>query len=127
MLDPNIIQEEEMNMQPDRHILLQNMYKRENDALINNSSIVSVGKANAITRWTVLRGDVKRDTLHPKKEFHHQIGIKGFNLRNKPVIADGKNNRINFIHLLQHLWPGCWKSQLLKMNASIDKTNRIVS
>jgi len=111
-----------MNMPQDRHILLQTIYKREKDALIKSALVVTVGKNNAVTQWTV-RGDVERDTLLPNKEYHHQIGIKGFNFGNNPVIADGKNNRINFLHLLQHLWPSCWKSQLKKMNASIDKSN----
>ena len=121
--DPDIIREEVMNMPQDRHVLLQTLYKREKDALIDSGLIVKVGKANAITQWKV-RGDVQRDSLRPNKEYHHQIGIKGFNFGNKPVIADGKNYRINFLHLLQHLWPGCWKSQLQKMNTSIETANR---
>ena len=88
VLDPEFIRKEVMNMQPDRHLLLQTIYKREKDALINSALVVSVGKSNAITRWTVCG----EDTLRLKKEYHHQIGIKGFNFWNKPVIADGKNN-----------------------------------
>jgi len=118
--DPNWIMEE-MFEGSDRHAQLQAAYQRRKAALIEKKVSVTVGKHGESAKWTV-RDDVKRN-ITPDVEFHKQIGVRGFDFKERPVCADGKNQRINFKSLLEHLWPGDWRRQLENMNSYIKKAN----
>ena len=72
--------------------------------------------------WTVCE-DVKNRP--EQKEFFKSVGIKGFDFSNLTECKDGKNKRINFLHLLQHLWPGDWREQLRQLNDKIEKKQQV--
>eukprot|EP00934_Nitzschia_sp_Nitz4_P004390 Nitzschia sp. Nitz4//scaffold475_size5561//3915//5458//NITZ4_009216-RA/size5561-snap-gene-0.2-mRNA-1//-1//CDS//3329552714//4380//frame0 len=53
-----------------------------------------------------------------------EIGLAGFNFRMKPIQQSSTNNeRINFMDLLIHLWPGDWREQLQLLNVRVDRHN----
>ena len=53
------------------------------------------GEGAAAVTWTVRDGVPANSAV--KEELWKQVGVKGFNFRNKPIKAGGNNNRINFL------------------------------
>ena len=97
-------------------------YQKKKTELINQKASKCCGTGADKLQWTV-RNDVKKSHDNTTQEYHDILGIKGFNFNKKNVKANGKNDRINFLNLLKHLWPGDWKDNLAKMNQYIKKHN----
>jgi hypothetical protein len=120
-LDPNWIIEE-MMLEGDHHTQQRARYLREKANMIERKVSVTVGKQLETTTW-IMRDDVKSDETNQKVEFHKKLGIRGFDFNHLPVRADGKNDRINFLDLVKHLWPGDWKAQVVNANKYIKEFN----
>jgi len=76
--------------------------------------------------------DIKASDVKPIREFNRNLGIRGFEFGpNGRTVKDkrGKNSRINFMELFQHLWPGDEKEQLNKMNEmlSLESKERVAA
>ena len=117
-LDPNWIHDEilanERNCTRQQKLACSICKKEE---MIQKKTTAVKGEGAAAVTWTV-RDDVLINST-VKEELWKQVGVKGFNFRNKPIKADGNNNRANFLHLLQYLWLGLWKNQIKRMNKKI--------
>jgi hypothetical protein len=83
------------------------------------------GPGQLNTTWTVVQ-DIKACDVKPLREFNRNIGIRGFKFGpSGQTVKDkrGKNSRINFMELIQHLW-GNEKEQLQKMNEMLSLESR---
>ena len=80
---------------------------------------VTIGNRQVQKTWThidSIEGEEPVDYKH--------IGVVGFNFNYKNNSqTNEKRNRINFLELLIHLWPGDWKKNLSKINDEIKKEN----
>ena len=116
ILNPAWIREEVENNTGDKHQRAWATYLLEKKELIDLKKMVQVGKAGNMVKWTV-RDDVKKP--QEKIPYHKDVGVKGFDFNDKSVCGDGTNKRINFLHLLKHLWPGIPKEQIARINTYI--------
>ena len=66
---------------------------------------------------------LSRLSCPPPKEFC-SIGIKDFDF-NKLEIRKKNMKRINLLKLVMHLWPGCWKTQVVSLNLCVRLDNKI--
>ena len=112
-----------MNICEDRHVALFQRYLSEKKQLVDNNTVVEVGKGSKKLTWTV-REDVKRDECPGTEFYWKDIGVRGFDFGRRTVEVTNKKlkrKRINFFDLLTHLWPGEWKKQLSYLNERIGK------
>ncbi len=73
--------------------------------------------------WTV-RQDVTASELTKEPAEYSEVGVVGFNFNHKPIQEpNGQHCQINFLLLLQYLWPGNWKQQLMMLNRRISANN----
>jgi hypothetical protein len=120
VFDPiSIVREFMDETSTDSHLRRQTQYLQEKLALM--AEVVKVKTAE----WTV-RDDVKADEVVPDKD-PEQIGICGFDFNETPVKCGNRNSqqRINFLALIIHMWPGDWKSQLQRLNLRIRLENKL--
>ena len=112
----------------DKYQVAMNTYLKAKKQMIDARLPVVVGKGSAKTTWLVV-DDIKEVDVPVSVNYFKHTGIKGFDFSEKTVKGhDGKTNRINFLHLLQHLWPGDWWEQLAYLNSIIqEKENSDVS
>jgi len=112
----------------DKYQVAMNTYLMAKKQMIDARLPVVVGKGSAKTTWLMV-DDIKEVGVQDTVNYFKHTGIKGFDFSDKTVNGrDGKTNRINFLHLLQHLWPGDWKEQLTYLNSIIqEKENSDVS
>jgi len=105
----------------DKYQVAMNTYLREKKQMIDAILPVVVGKGSAKITWLVV-DDIKEVDVPDTINYFKHTGIKGFDFSDKTVKGhDGKINRINFQHLLEHLWPGDWKGQLTYLNSIIEE------
>ncbi|GFH47221.1 hypothetical protein CTEN210_08413 [Chaetoceros tenuissimus] len=101
----------------DKYTAAQILYHSEKEQLLGQT--VSCNNVE----WTVC-GDVKKTDVQMPVEYFKKLGILDFDFKKVPEKSDGKNNRINMLHLLMHLWPGDWKERLIVLNERICENNK---
>ena len=118
VFDPNsIIRDFVEDERQGRHLQLQAKYEQEKSELIGMNITTSKGLT-----WKV-RNDIEVDET--VDDIEQIVGIKFFDFNDRPVKGPCRGQqRINFLQLLIHLWPGNWKSQLVKLNEYIDGDNK---
>ena len=90
------------------------------------SSHLALIKAQRKFVWRLVKDSVPDNPLHHNT--HH--GVIGFDFGKKfePTKFESEDDRVPydfpFLGLLQHLWPGTWQQQLLRLNTAIDNQNR---
>ena len=87
--------------------------------MISDQKQVTVNSPQTLsTPWDVI-DDIKEADVDPITEYYHKQGIKGFDFGLDAWSisnSKGKQERINFLSLMQHLWPKNNIKQLDKMN-----------
>jgi len=95
----------------------------EIDALMGVS--VSKGQGSNVITWTV-RPDLTAADIHSNMNNKYEnVGVKQFDLSTVTTISySGQmSTQANLLHLLIHLWPGDWCTQVSRINNIIDKRN----
>ena len=122
LFDPNsIVEEIIIHETGDKHTAARLKYVSEKEGEMGKAVKVKCGNLDPI-EWTVV-GDVKEANVAPIRNKHSEIGIKEFDF-SKFEVWKGKYGRINLLHLLIHLWPGDWRSQLEEVNTILLDTER---
>mmetsp|Transcript_1406 Transcript_1406/g.2560 ORF Transcript_1406/g.2560 Transcript_1406/m.2560 type:complete len:97 (-) Transcript_1406:1523-1813(-) len=85
--------------------LLKKIQREKKSLLGKEVTVKGPGQLN--TTWIAVQ-DIKASDVKPIREFNRNLGIRGFEFGpNGRTVKDkrGKNSRINFMELFQHLWP----------------------
>ena len=78
-------------------------------------------KAALIGNTVSTPDDIKKEEV-PHDDDRAIIGIRNFDFNKKTVRGTTLGReRINFLHLLIHLWPGNWQDQLKSVNERIKR------
>ena len=101
-----------MNICEDRHVALFQRYLSEKKQLVDNNTVVEVGKGSKKLTWTV-REDVKRDECPGTEFYWKDIGVRGFDFGRRTVEVTNKKlkrKRIIFLTYLPISGPGSGRS-----------------
>ena len=105
-----------------RHFQQWTTYMEEKAALVGNIVEVKYGRnGSSMNSWKVIE-DVKEEDIQIDEEFD-KVGISNFNFNQLEKRWTKNRKRIDFLKLLQHLWPGDYKKQIRELNKKIQQDN----